>query len=566
MNRKFFIILLFLLPSIIGFAQTIGDTTTYNSKLTALLIDAKKEALFGNLDKGVQKFNDLIKKYPSCDIAYYELAKISDAKGLIYQSIGQLTKAYKIDSLNKWYAQSLGQLYQATGKYDSTILIYSNLIKQFPRNPDYYYNLSNTYIYANDVKSSINTYNKAEKKFGISEDIVLEKYKLYLSINDTVNAIKEIEKLTIKFPKESKYYSLLARLYNDQGNHQKAEWCYKTIEKINPSDPYIHITLSEFYKERNNPKKAFEELKKGFSSKNLESDFKLKVFEQYLNDTIKPFLRERDAVELSEIIVNTHPNDLKAMLVRGNALFIHKKYKESKDYFYKALNIDSVNVYALDYFIRSSLILNDTSHLEPFLKKAIRILPNNTYYFYFLGSILFSKKEYSNVINLLQNGLLTATNNQLKEELFLQLAEAYYYNKQDSLSTEYYRKAIIFNPKNAMVLNNFSYHLLQRNKDLQGALELAEQAVTLDPNNSNDLDTYAWALYKNNKLPEAKKIIEKAIKKGGKKSDTVLEHYGDILYKLGETEKALKYWKKASTFGTGSELLKQKIEHNKLIE
>jgi tetratricopeptide (TPR) repeat protein len=549
-----------------GLSQTVKDTSTYKSNVSALLIEAKKEALFGNLEKGIQKFNDLIKIYPSCDAAYYELAKISDSKGLIYQSINQLKKAYQIDSTNKWYAQALAQLYQATGKYDSTTLIYINLIKQFPNNPDYYYNLSNNYIYSNDVKNSISTYNRAEKKFGISEDIVLEKYKLYLSVNDTINAIKEIEKLTVKFPKETKYYSLLARLYNQQGNYKKAEWCYKTIEKINSNDPYIHITLSDFYKERNNPKKAFEELKKGFSSKNLESDFKLKVFEQYLNDTIKPFLREKDAVELSEIIVTTHPNDIKAILVRGNALFIHKKYRASKDYFYKALVLDSVNVYALDYFIRSSLILNDTSHLEPFLKKAIRILPNNTYYFYFLGSILFSKKEYQNVIELLQSGLLTATNIQLKEELNLQLAEAYYYNKQDSLSTEYYRKVIISNPKNVLALNNLSYHLLQKNKDLPGALELAEQAVLLAPNNSNNLDTYAWALYKTNKLLEAKKEIKKAIKKGGKKNDTILEHYGDILSKMGEQEKALRYWKKASKFGTGSELLKQKIEQNKLIE
>ncbi len=566
MNRKFLILLLFLLSSKIGFTQTILDTTSYNTKLTALLIEAKKEFLCGNAEKGVEKFNEVIKKYPSCDAAYYELAKISDSKGLIYQSISLLKKAYQIDSLNKWYGQALAQLYQATGKYDSTTLIYTNLIKQFPNNPDYYYSLSNNYIFTNDIKSSINTYNKAEKKFGLSEDIVLEKYKLYLSIKDTVNAIKEIQKLTIKFPKESKYYSLLARLYNEAGNHQKAEWCYKTIEKINPTDPYIHITLSEFYKERKNPKKAFEELKKGFSAKNLESDFKLKVFEQYLNDTIQPFLREKDAVELSEIIVNTHPNDIKAMLVRGNALFIHKKYKQSKDYFYKALLIDTTNVYALDYFIRSSLILNDTTHLEPFLKKAIRILPNNTYYFYFLGSILFNKKEYEKVIDLLQNGLQTATNNQLKEELYLQLAEAYSYNKQDSLSTEYYRKVIMLNPKNVLALNNFSYHLLQKNKELQGALELAKQAVLLAPDNSNNIDTYAWALYKTNNLQGAKKEIKKAIKKGGKKSDVVLEHYGDILYKLGEQEKAFKYWKKAFKFGTGSELLKQKIEQHKLIE
>jgi len=522
--------------------------------------------LIGKTDKAITKYEIIIQNYPDCGVAYFELANISNNKGLVYQAISYLKKAYQIDSTNKWYVQSLSQLYQVTGKYDSTTYLIERLIQMDPGNLDYYNNLASNYIYANNIKKSIDTYNRAEKQFGISEDIGLEKYKLLISINDTVQAIKEIEKLTKKFPKEQNYYSILAKLYHDRGNFKKAESYYLAIEKLNPADPYIHITLSDFYKERKNSKKAFEELKKGFSSKTLDSDFKLKIFEQYLNDTINPFLKPVDADELSDIIYQTHPTDLKAILVRGNSLFIHKKYNESKEYFAKALKIDSLNIYALDYYIRSHLIMNDTTNLEPYLAKAIRQLPNNTYYFYFLGSIQFSKKAYVKVINTLQDGLLTANNNSLKEEMLLQLAEAYYYNKQDSLSTLFYQKVISLNPKNALALNNFSYHLLLVNKNLLGALELAELAVKLTPKNSNNLDTYAWALYKNQKYEEAKKAIKKAIKYDGKKNDVVLEHYGDILYKLDNVSRANKFWIKALKYGPGSTLLKTKIKEKKLIE
>jgi tetratricopeptide (TPR) repeat protein len=559
----FFLLVFSLIPA---YSQTAKETPNNNSKVGLLLIDAQKEALLGNIDKAITKYEVIIKNYPDCGVAYFELANISNNKGLVYQSISYLKKAYQVDSTNKWYVQALSQLYQVTGKYDSATFLCERLIQMDPDNIDYYNNLASNYIYANNIKKSIAAYNRAEKRFGISEDIALEKYKLLISINDTVQAIKEIEKLTKKYPKEQNYYSILAKLYHDRGNFKKAEFYYLTIEKLNPADPYIHITLSDFYKERKNSKKAFEELKKGFSSKTLDSDFKLKVFEQYLNDTINPFLKPQDADELSDIIYQTHPTDLKAILVRGNSLFIHKKYNESKEYFAKALKIDSLNIYALDYYIRSHLILNDTTNLEPYLAKAIRQLPNNTYYFYFLGSIQFSKKEYIKVINTLQDGLLTANNSSLKEEMLLQLAEAYYYNKQDSLSTLYYQKVISLNPKNALALNNFSYHLLLVNKNLLGALELAELAVKLTPKNSNNLDTYAWALYKNQKYDEAKKAIKKSMKYGGKKNDVVLEHYGDILYKLDNVSRANKFWIKALKYGPGSTLLKTKIKEKKLIE
>lgn len=559
-----FILLLFsLLPT---YSQTANDSTNDDSIISALLIDAKKEALLGSVDKSVLKYNEIIKTYPNCDAAYFELANISNNKGLIYQAISYLNKSYQIDSTNKWYVQALSQLYQATGKYDSTTLFCEKLIQMNPDNLEYYYNLAANYVDANNIQKSIATYSLAEKRFGISEGISLEKYKLLLSIKDTVEAIKEIEKLATKFPKEQNYYSILAKLYNDIRNYKKAEYYYQVIAKLNPTDPYIHITLSDFYKDRRNSKKAFEELKKGFSSRILDTDFKLKVFEQYLNDTINPFLKAQDADDLSEIIYQTNPTDLKAILVRGNSLFIHKKYKQSKEYFAKALQIDSLNIYALDYYIRSNLIINDTTNIEPYLEKAIKLLPNNTYYFYFLGSILFNKKEYERVITTLQAGLGTANNSPLKEELYLQLAEAYYYNKQDSLSTDYYRKVISLNPKNALALNNFSYHLLLKNKDLPAALELAELAVKILPKNSNNLDTYAWALYKNGKYIEAKKTIKKARRYGGDKNDVILEHYGDILYKLGNEFKAYKLWIQAEKYGAGSSFLKEKIKEKKLIE
>jgi hypothetical protein len=49
-------------------------------------------------------------------------------------------------------------------------------------------------------------------------------------------------------------------------------------------------------------------------------------------------------------------------------------------------------------------------------------------------------------------------------------------------------------------------------------------------------------------------------------SAEVLEHYGDVLYKLGDHEKALEYWIKAKNKGQGSDFLEKKIMEKKLYE
>lgn len=58
----------------------------------------------------------------------------------------------------------------------------------------------------------------------------------------------------------------------------------------------------------------------------------------------------------------------------------------------------------------------------------------------------------------------------------------------------------------------------------------------------------------------------KAIKNSDEKNGTLLEHYADILFKLGNVEKAVEYWKKAKEAGEASEHIDKKINERKYIE
>ena len=74
------------------------------------------------------------------------------------------------------------------------------------------------------------------------------------------------------------------------------------------------------------------------------------------------------------------------------------------------------------------------------------------------------------------------------------------------------------------------------------------------------------ALYKTGKYMEAKEWIGKAIENGAENNAVILEHYGDVFFKLGEPAKAYEYWEKAKKAGKGSDLLDKKINDKKLYE
>jgi predicted negative regulator of RcsB-dependent stress response len=61
--------------------------------------------------------------------------------------------------------------------------------------------------------------------------------------------------------------------------------------------------------------------------------------------------------------------------------------------------------------------------------------------------------------------------------------------------------------------------------------------------------------------------IENAVKYSeDNPSAEVLEHYGDILFKTGEEEKALEQWRKAKELGSDSKTLDKKIKTKKYTE
>ncbi len=531
------------------------------------LIEAKKYEIIENKKKAEDTYREYIEKYPLDPVAYFELARIVADNKDFSQAIKLTEKAVALDPSNLWYRLFLSEIYQQTGNYKDAISIYEKIVREHPDDLDYYYQLAALYLMAERYMEAVSIYDKIENKAGISEDISVQKEKIFLHLNDLKRAQMEIERLVASDPQNTKYLSILAEFFMSNDMPEKGGAIYEKIDKIDPGNPYIHMSLADYYRKSGNKEKAFEELKLGFANPNLDVDTKVNILLSfYTVNQLYSDLRDQ-ALTLSKILIETHPNDPKSHSIYGDLLLQDKKYPEARDEFLRVLTLDSSKYVVWEQVLRLDLQLEKYDHLVEYCKKAQELFPEQPIPYLFSGMGFYQQKKFDSAIKDLNRGLrLVVDNDELSSQFFMYLGDTYHALKNPEESDKAYEKSLKFKGDNAYVLNNFSYYLSIRGKDLSRAEEMAKKAVTLEPGNSSFQDTYGWVLFKLGKYEDAKTWITKALEDKDGVSAEVLEHYGDVMFRLGDTGKALEYWNKAKSKGPGSELLEKKITDKKLYE
>ncbi|RLD58139.1 MAG: hypothetical protein DRJ05_08530 [Bacteroidetes bacterium] len=533
---------------------------------SSLFIDANKQRILGNYEEAEKLFRKCTVDNPMDDASYFELAKLALLRNNYGEANEMAAKAVEISPQNTYYLLLYGNLLQNIEKYDESVKVFENLSALKPDNIDFLNNLAVAYIYDNKINKAIDVFNKIETKIGISEEFSVKKQNLYLQQGNINKAALEIEKLIARFPNESRYYALLAEMYMANGMYEKALGAYNKIMELDPENPYIHITLADYHKKNGEPEKAYEELKIGFANPNLDIDTKIQILITYYS-AIELYNESMDeAFGLSEILTETHPNDPKAFSIYGDFLYQADRNEEARQAFRKVISLDSSRYIVWEQLIFIESELNDVDAMLSESMRAIELFPEQPILYLFAGNGYYQKKKWDEGIKILEEGLGYVVNNiKLEEQFYSFLGDAYNQTKNDANSDKYYEKVLEVNPNNDFVLNNYAYFLSLRNENLEKAAEMAKRAVELKPGSANQ-DTYGWVLYQMGNYEEAETMILKAINNGAGSSAVILEHYGDVLWKLDRKTEAVEYWQKAKSAGEGSGLLNKKVEDEKFYE
>lgn len=576
-NILFFLLILFIIPVHLN-AQLWGkkqkkktektEVVIDNQAVTNLFIDATKARLIGEKAKAMSLYTSCLEKNPNHAASMYELAQLYFDQADYATAARYAERAAEIEPENKWYKLLLVEIYGKSNSASELLKVCKSLVAIDPQSADFQYELANAYLISNDGNNAIKTYNRIEEIMGITEEISLQKQRILLIMNKPDQAAEEIEKLMVAFPYEkSRYLSILAEMYMQLKKPDIAATYYEKIKETDPNNPYVHISLADYYSKKGETQKSFDEMKIGFSNPALDIDTKIRVLLSYFTTNEKYEEQKTQIFELAAILVNVHPGEPKSHSMYGDLLLDDKHFAAARDQFRKVIEVDSSKYAVWESLLNAELFLQDFEALANESIRATELFPLQPVPYLFKGSSELEKKQYSEALTSFSTGVKLVSGNQpLLSQFYTYLGDTYNQLKNHPKSDEYYEKALKINPENSYVLNNFAYYLSIRGENLDKAMIMSDKAVKLAPDNAANLDTYGWILYKLGKYEDALIWVEKAVKLTKGIDPDLYEHMGDIYFKLGQTDKAVECWQKAMDTKSGSLLLEKKIKDRKLYE
>ena len=391
-----------------------------------------------------------------------------------------------------------------------------------------------------------------------------KKQQIYLKQNNLDKALQEGEVLIKANPDEIRYVLAQAEMYAANNRLPDALRVAQQALRTDPENPQAHMIMADVYRQQGNASESEKQIKLAFESPGLDIDDKVRVLVDFIKQLPNPKL-EQTALDLAAITIRVHPKDAKAYSVAGDIQTLTNHKKDARDNYLQAIKYDNTRYQIWQQVVLIDAELNQTDSLLTHSERALELFPNQAPLWFYNGVGYMLKKQPTKGVKSLEYGRKLATDNpELLAQFDTQLGDAYHELKDYKKSDAAYEAALAFDANNAQALNNYSYFLSMRGEKLDRAKEMAGKLVKQFPENDTYLDTYAWVLYKQKDYAGARQSLEKALQTS--KDGTVIEHYGDVLYQLGEKDKAHVEWLRAKKNGGTSELIDRKIKDKKLYE
>lgn len=581
-------IYLFVFILLIAFGKSFAQKQNTNSKITKdlpmanLSVDDRRkfdyyfyEAMNAKTANKYDSAIDYLKYCLAIDstnaTVYYELGSYFNSLNNKNKALDYYRKASAYDGNNFYFNMAYASLCLDFKQYSDAIEQFEKLLANNPDNSELYIYLSEAYRMDGDLQKAISTLDKLEQIIGLVEKISIQKYQLYTMLKQENRAFAEIQKYIDKYPSEIKYQILLGNLYMQAGKMKEAYMVYSKAKAIDPEDPYLISSIAEYYEQTNNKEAAEEELHLALVSPKMDIDTKLAVLAQYVGSLQQNRQDTQVANVLFDSLMIQHPQEPKLNLMYGNLLAMQTKKEEARVQYQIFAEANPTNPVGWEQLL--STTFPDSLDLSiKICKDAISYIPDQPQFYFYLGVSEYMKEDYTSGLDALQKGVVYVDeeNVALLSDFYGQIGDLYYHLEKLDSAFITYDKALKYNPGNVGVLNNYSYFLSLAKKDLDKAERMSSMTVKAEPTNPTYLDTYGWVLFEQGAFTMAKIYIENAIKYSEEKkeeiSSEVLEHYGDVLYKTDEPEKALEYWIKAKEKGDSkSKTLDRKIESKSYV-
>ena len=541
--------------------KAVAEETEFTDAYRFLLVDEPTKAITA-LEK-------LIAKNPANAAAQYAMATAMIKAGKAAEALSYAQKAYQLDKSNPYYLLQIAELYVKQKRYPEAEELYESLLAKGSETIEYGVELAAIYLFDDKPDKALATYDRVEKAMGLNEEITRQKQRIYLKQSKVDKAIEEAEKLIASEPADPDFLVEGAELLVANDRVPLAITWLERALKLSPDSPQAHMMLADIYRRQGDLAKSNQALKKVFDNPNLEAPLKARILSSYVGGgSSDSLVANPEALKMAQELTRQNPNDAKAQIMLADLLMKQGQKAEARDTYLRSARLDPSVYEVWGAIVQIDGELAEVDSVLAHTEKALEVFPNQGMLWYSKGSAHLYKRHYQEAIDALEESRkLLGSNRKILPEIDGQLGDAYNGLRDYVRSDEAYETALKADPLNDRVLNNYSYFLSLRKENLPKAKSMSGKLVQLYPAKATYLDTHAWVLYVMKDYAGAKKFLEKAIQSDPANiSGTTLEHYGDVLFQLGDKAKAIEQWKLAKQKGEASDRLNQKIAGGKLYE
>ncbi len=314
-------------------------------------------------------------------------------------------------------------------------------------------------------------------------------------------AIAVLENAVQKFPDDIKIKKMLAQVLIKDKRYDRAIAVYQSLVKANPKEHDSLMSLGVVYLQQD----KFDEAEE--------------AFEKLLDD---PEWRAQATYYLGKIAEQQDDVD--------QALAWYDKVKDER----LGLEAGAASVALLG---KERKFAQAEQRLETLAKK----YPSQKIRVLLLHSELLNRQgDYQKAFDLLSKGLLDAPDD--KNLLYSRALMAEHIGKLDVLEADL-KKIIAKHPDNAEALNALGYTLTDKTQRYQEAEAYLLRALKLAPDEAVILDSYGWLQFKQGKTANALQYLERAYT--GQQEAEIAAHYAEVLWSVGQKEKAKKVFDRA---------------------
>lgn len=544
-----------------------NSTTVARAEAEMQFTDGMRYLMTDEPSKAIPLFAKIIQKDPTNAAAQYATASALLKSNKAAEATPYAVKAHSLDPTNKFYSLQLAELFVKQKRYGEAEDLYETILRTGSDNAEYGIELAAIYLFDEKPDKALAAYDWVEKEIGPNDEITRQKQRIYLKQNKIDKAIAEAEKLVQSAPGDPDYLLEGAELLiaNDR-SEQALTWIDRAL-KLSTDLPQAHMLLADIYRKKGDMARVKKELDQVLASPNLEASMKTRILSGYVGLVGESANGQQEALALTEELAKASPTDPKAQIMVADQLARQGRKVEARDAYARAARLDGSTYEVWGALLQLDSELNQIDSLLKHSELALEVFPNQGLFWYSNGSANLVKRRYQQAVDAFEESqklLASTATPELKSGLYAQLGDAYNGLGDFTKSDESYETVLKNDPLNDHVLNNYSYFLSLRKTNLPRARQLAEKLVERHPGDATYLDTYAWVLYVSKDYAKARQYLEKAVATPAGASGTIIEHYGDVLFRLGQPAQAVEQWKRAKAKGGAGASIDKKIATGKL--